>query len=89
MELRALSDEELLAILIGKHTARRLYKGSILSLAIGDKDSDPHPTLAAAMELSARLLMEKIKHGPALQSPQHVRDYLRTYFMGQQHESFV
>lgn len=89
MELRALSDRELLALLIGKRNAMKLYKGSILSLAIGDADNDPHPTLIAAMEFAERLLLEKIKHGPLLDSPTLVRDYLRLYFMGQEHESFV
>lgn len=89
MELRALSDSELLALLIGKRNAMKLYKGSIVSLVIGDADSDPHPILVAAMEFAERLLLEKIKHGPSLISPMLVRDYLRLYFMGQEHESFV
>lgn len=89
MELRTLSDRELLALLIGKQTVTRLYKGSIVSLALGDATTDPHPTLVAAIEFTQRLLLEKIKHGPSLDRPQAVRDYLRIYFMGQAHESFV
>ena len=89
MEINALSDKELLTLLIGEQTATKLYHGRLLPLVFGDKDIDPHPKLAAAMELALRLLREKMQHGPALDSPKAVRDYLAMHFMGKQHETFV
>ncbi len=89
MEINALSDRELLTLLIGEKTVTKLYHGRLLPLVFGDKDIDPHPKLAAAMELALRLLRERTQHGPALNSPTLVRDYLRMHFLGKQHETFV
>lgn len=89
MEINALSDRELLTLLIGEKTVTKLYRGRLVPLVFGDVDNNPHPKLAAAMELALRLLRERIYHGTALDSPKLVRDYLRMHFMGKQHEAFV
>ena len=89
MGIKALSDRELLSLLIGENAVTKLYRGRILPLIVGDQDNDPHPKLVAAMELALRLLREKIQNGSALASPAVVRDYLSMHFMGKQHEAFV
>jgi DNA repair protein RadC len=89
MEIRTLSDRDLLTLLIGEKTTMQRYRGRLLPLALGEADCEPHPKLVAAMELALRLLREKIQHAPALESPQLVRDYLALHFMGRQRESFL
>jgi len=89
MEINALSDRELLTLLIGEKTAATLYRGRLIPLVFGDKNNNPHPKLVAALELALRLLREEIQQGVALSGPNLVRDYLRMHFMGKQHETFV
>jgi DNA repair protein RadC len=45
--------------------------------------------LQAILEMSRRALRETLDRGPALSSPQTVRDYLRLTFRGKEHEVFV
>jgi DNA repair protein RadC len=89
MDIHSLSDRDLLAQLIGDKDVTRLYRGSMLPLIFGNDDTKPHPTLVAAMELAQRILLEKVRHGPTLESPQLVRDYLALHFMRHEHEAFV
>lgn len=44
--------------------------------------------LQAALELARRVLRERLERGPALGSPQAVRDYLRLRLQGRPHEVF-
>jgi DNA repair protein RadC len=89
MEINALSDRELLTLLIGEKAVAELYRGHLAPLVFGDNETEPHPKLAAAMDFAKRMLLEKIHHGPALNSPLAVRDYLRLHFLGKPHEVFV
>jgi len=89
MEPNALSDQELVARIIGAKTAAKLYHGRLSTLMLGESDQKPHPKLAASFELARRLMREEICHGPALVSPRDVSEYLIAYFLGRQYESFV
>lgn len=89
MEPSALSDRELVSLLVGEKTAKKLYRGSLTSLFTGDQNGEPHPKLAAAMELARRLLRERLEHSSALSSPSAVRDFLRLTLSGKEHEVFL
>ncbi len=88
--LYSLSDQELLAALIGKREAVRLYQGSLATLVLQDNGIHPnHTKLAAARELVQRALKETLKRGPALSSPAAVRELLRLTLSGKEHEVFI
>lgn len=89
MEFNNMCDRSLLALLIGDKAANQIYRGRIHPLVASNGDSKPHPKLAAAMELALRVLRETIEHGPALDSPAKVRDYLALHFYQKDHEAFV
>jgi len=88
--LDRLSDIELLAKLIGVRESRRLYQGSLKPLfslpSLGDA---PHEACVVAKELVRRWLDEELRRDCVLNAPGSVRDYLRLFFAGQEHESFV
>lgn len=86
----SLSDRELLAAVIGKRNAERLYQGSLAALVLQDDGSHPnHTKIAAARELVQRALKEQLKRGPALSSPATVREFLRLTLSGKEHEVFL
>lgn len=89
METHTLSNEELLAVLIGRKTAAKVYRGRLAPLAFGADCQSPHPKLAAAVEFTKRLMRESLYHGPALGSPQEVSEYLIAHFLGKEYEAFV
>lgn len=89
METKLLSDEELLAILIGAKTAAKLYSGRLAPLVFGSGDQLPHPKLTASMEFAKRLMREGLFRGPTLTSPAVVREYLTAHFLGREYEAFV
>ncbi len=82
----ALSNEELLAELIGVQRARKLYSGSLRPLF---SEASAPAKLLVARELVKRLLSEELRHGSALTSPGAVRDYLRLILADRDHEVFV
>lgn len=85
-----LSDVDLLAKLIGVRESRRLYRGSLNPLFSCPPDGDGPPEIClAARELVHRWLGEELRRDCTLNSPGKVRDYLRLFFAGQEHESFV
>lgn len=85
-----LSDVDLLAKLIGVRESRRLYRGSLNPLFSCPPDGDGPPEIClAARELVHRWLAEELRRDCTLNSPGKVRDYLRLFFAGQEHESFV
>ncbi len=88
MAPEACSDVELLAQLVGPKTAVKLYLAGHKSLS-ALLYNDPHPKLAAAVELARRALRETLSRGTALQSPQAVRDYIRLSLAGKEHEVFA
>jgi DNA repair protein RadC len=97
MELHALSDADLLGVMVGPRRAAQLLKDSRGSIAALLSDSiEPYRVekpakqrLLAARELIKRSLAEGLRNGDALASPQAVRDYLRITLMGRGHEVFM
>ena len=97
MEIHALSDVDLLGLMVGPRRAVQLLKdarGSIAALL--SEPIEPYRVekpanqrLLAARELIKRSLAEGIRNGNALTSPQAVRDYLRIALMGRGHEVFM
>lgn len=85
-----LSDIELLAKLIGVQESRRRYRGSLKSVFSPSVDEEESVELCVvAKELVRRWLDEELRRECTLNSPGSVRDYLRLFFAGQEHESFV
>jgi DNA repair protein RadC len=88
--LARLSDRDLLAKLIGVRESRRLYHGSLKPLfSPPAAKGESHPICAVARELVQRWLDEELRRDCILTTPDCVRDYLRLFFAGQEHESFV
>ncbi len=97
MDLYALSNVDLLGVMVGPRRAVQLLKDSRGSIATLLSDSiEPYRVekpanqrLLAARELIKRSLAEGLRNGNALTSPQAVRDYLRITLMGRGHEVFT
>ena len=81
---------ELLACVLGKDAAERLYNGALVPLFAmhGDDDCD-RQKLIAARELVARSLEEELRQADVFSSSEKAEAYLRTRFAGQGHESFI
>lgn len=85
-----LDDLALLALVVGKRAAKKLYGGHLAPLVLRScEDGISHIKLAAARELVQRSLAEELKRGPALSSPTIVRDFLRVLLAGREYECFV
>lgn len=90
VDLAYLSDKDLLTKLIGARESRRLYRGSLQPLFSRPTDGNGQNEICiAARELVRRWLNEELKRDCILTSPESVRDYLRLFFAGREHESFV
>ena len=90
MDMQHLSDRELLAELIGRRAAQKLYGGMLTPLFTEDLfAAPPHRRLVAAKELVTRLLREGITRDALLASPAAVRSYLQAHFVGLGHEAFL
>lgn len=84
------SNQDLLALLLGKRKARLLYKTPLSTLLFVEAGCEDYvPELAVARELVRRSLEENLFQGNALTSPQLVRDYLKVILNGREHEVFV
>jgi DNA repair protein RadC len=81
----ALSTEQLLAKLIGRQRASKVYRGELRPLF---SDSGP-ARCRIARELVKRLLAEELANRCALSSPGAVKDYLRLILGDREHEVFV
>lgn len=80
---------ELLSLLLGKRLARRVYRGSLTELFLGDAaPEDVKVTLRASRELVQRWMLEDLRHGPILESPRAVRQYLRVHYASYEREVF-
>ena len=97
MEVQALSDVDLLGVMVGPRRAVQLLRetrGSIAAL-LSDSLGSYHveklasQRLLAAREFIKRSLAEGFRNGEAMTSPQAVRDYLRISLMGRGHEVFM
>ena len=97
MQLHALSDVDLLGLMVGPRRAVQLLREARGSIATLVSDSiEPYRVekpanrrLLAARELIKRSLAEGFRNGEAMTSPQAVRDYLRIALMGRAHEVFM
>lgn len=90
MNMHRLTNQELLAILIGPSKAKQLYRTELVSLFFAKEGSEGYvPKLDAARELMRRALEETLCKGNVLSSPKVVADYLKVILNGREHEVFV
>ena len=90
MNYRYRSDIQLLELILGVKTARKVYQGSLARLFIdGTREVDGYPKIVAVQELMQRALQEELTQRDVLSSPGMVRDYLRVLLSGREHEIFV
>lgn len=89
MKPNELSDQELLALIVGEKTAAKIYQEDLSILTFGDESHKPHPRLQACMEFLQRVLRSEFARGPALSSSSKVREYFIAYFVGKLSEVFV
>jgi len=95
--VQAMSDAELLGMMVGTKTAVRMLKEADGSLSAVLNESvatyGPEPKvktkLQVAKELVRRSLLERLCQGNALNSPSSVREYLRITLAGREHEVFL
>ncbi len=95
--VQAMSDAELLGMMVGTKTAVRMLKdaGGSLSAVLNESVAAyvPEPRvktkLQVAKELVRRSLLETLRRGNALSSPASVREYLRITLAGREHEVFM
>ena len=97
-EIQAMSDADLLALMVGAKTAQQLLqesRGSLATLFLNDTvatyNSKPkaQAKIHAAKELVRRSLREALRHRDCLSSPASVRDFLRVTLEGRDHEVFM
>ena len=96
-QIQAMSDTDLLALMVGPKTAQEMLKKSSGSISALLNESvaayDPKPKvqcrLYAAKELVRRSLHEALRQRSCLSSPAAVRDFLRITLEGREHEVFV
>ncbi|MBV6447443.1 DNA repair protein RadC [Nitrosomonas sp.] len=90
MSIQTRSNTELLAILVGKRKADKLYNHTLTSLFFAREGSCHYiKELAAAKELVKRSLNEEIQQLDVLSSPAKVSEYLKLMLRGYEHEVFV
>lgn len=86
----SLSDTELLQKLIGVRQTQKFYRGSLGEMFCSTAHHGALPERCViARELVWRWLNEELNRDCVLDAPNAVRDCLRIYFAGQEHESFV
>ena len=95
--IEAMSDADLLGMMVGSKTAARMLQdagGSLSKLlnecpAMYDLQPKVRTKLQVAKELVRRSLLEALRHRDALSSPASVRDYLRMTLTGRDYEVFM
>ena len=95
--IEAMSDLDLLAMMLGSKTAERMlhHAGGRLSTLLNESQAacEPEPKiklkLLVAKELVRRSLMEVMGQRDVLSSPASVRDYLRMTLAGRDYEVFM
>ena len=95
--VEAMSDADLLGMMVGSKTAARMLQdaGGSLSTLLNeptpsyDLQSKANTKLQVAKELVRRSLLETVRHRDALSSPASVRDYLRMTLTGRDYEVFL
>ncbi|MBK7491802.1 MAG: DNA repair protein RadC [Nitrosomonas sp.] len=90
MSIHTHSNAELLAMLVGKRKADKLYRNTLVSLFFAREGNDNYTKeLAAAKELVTRSLNEELQQRDAFTAPDKVSEYLKLMLMGCEHEVFV
>jgi DNA repair protein RadC len=90
MDVRGMYDAELLCLLLGKETARRVASRSLREVFEGGlQNLEPHPRIEAARELVTRWLREELASRDVFARPDAIRDYLRALLRGKEHEVFI
>ena len=95
--IEAMSDRDLLGMIVGSKTAARMLSdaGGSLAKLLNESGApfSPQPRVKAklqvAKELVRRSLVEVLRHQDALSSPASVRDYLRMTLAGRDYEVFM
>ena len=95
--VQAMSDVDLLGMMVGSKTAAQLLRdaggslSTLLNESVATYNAQPRVRvrLQAAKELVRRSLMEAMRQRDVLSSPTSVRDYLRITLAGREHEVFV
>ncbi len=95
--VQAMSDADLLGMMVGSKTAARMLQdaGGSLSTLLNESmpayDVQPkgRTKLQVAKELVRRSLLETLRHRDVLSSPASVRDYLRMTLAGREYEVFM
>ncbi len=95
--VEAMSDADLLGIMVGSKAAARMLQdaggslSTLLNESIPSYDLQPkvRTKLQVAKELVRRSLLETMRHRDVLSSPASVRDYLRMTLTGRDYEVFV
>jgi DNA repair protein RadC len=81
---------DLLSRLLGKRTARRVYRGSLTDLFLGDTvPPDVRMRLQASRELVQRWMLEEMRQQPVLANPRLVRDFLTVHYAAMEREVFA
>jgi len=80
---------DLLSRLLGKRTAKRVYRGSLIDLFIDETvPDDVKLRLRATRELVQRWMLEDMRQQPVLANPRTVSQYLAVHYAGQEREVF-
>jgi DNA repair protein RadC len=95
--IQAMSDTDLLGMMVGTRTAARMLQdaggslSTLLNESIPSYEVQPkvRTKLQVAKELVRRSLLETLRHRDALSSPSSVRDYLRVSLAGRDYEVFM
>lgn len=95
--VEAMSDTDLLGVIVGGRTAERLLQDSggslskLLNEPIPGYSAQPKvkTKLQVAKEIVRRSLVEAMRHRDVLSSPASVRDYLRMTLAGRDYEVFM
>lgn len=95
--VEAMSDADLLGMMVGSKTAARMLQdaggslSALLNESLPPNDLQPkvRTKLQVAKELVRRSLLETLRHRDALSSPASVRDYLRMTLTGRDYEVFM
>ena len=95
--VEAMSDADLLGIMVGTKAASRMLRdaggslSTLLNESIPSYDLQPkvRTKLQVAKELVRRSLLETMRHRDVLSSPASVRDYLRMTLTGRDYEVFM
>ena len=80
---------DLLSRLLGKRTAKRVYRGSLSELFAGETvPEEVRLQLRASHQLVERWLLEDMRQQPLLANPRIVREYLSVHYAGVEREIF-